>query len=394
MFDRSLIHPKPKWFVSGLILTTFLLSFNRASAQEIAPNDYFIARVVAIEQTTPVNETATETIKQFRQKLTVRALTGQERGQTLTVPDYFAGSAESQLRPRELVVATKVNSVEPAAYYVSARFRLPATLGLLAVFLLAVFWVVGRRAWGSLAGLAFSFALLIFWVVPKIIAGQDPVTLALLAGLIIGSFGLILAHGWYPRTLVSLLAIMLSLVLTYVLSSLAINLIGLQGIGSEEATFLLLSPAASVDLGGLLLAGIILGTLGVLDDIATAQAAVIDELFQAAPHLSRAELYRRGLSVGREHVTSLVNTLILAYAGASFPVFLLLHLNNQQQPLWVSLNTDVLLEEIVRGLVGSIALILTVPIATWLAALLIPILSRQFPDWHGVAGESSHSHHH
>ena len=388
--NKPLIKSLAKWlFFSGIIL-----SFNSAAAQEIKPNDYFIGRVVTIEETTPVNETATETIKQFRQRLTVRALTGQERGQTLTVPDYFAGSATSQLRARELVVATKVNSVDPAAYYVSARFRLPATLGLLLVFLLAVFLVVGRRAWGSLAGLAFSFALLIFWVVPRIIAGQDPVTLALLAGLIIGSFGLVLAHGWSPRTLVSLLAIMLSLILTYLLSSLAINLIGLQGIGSEEATFLLLSPAASVDLGGLLLAGIILGTLGVLDDIATAQAAVIDELFQAAPHLSRAELYSRGLSVGREHVTSLVNTLILAYAGASFPVFLLLHLNNQQQPLWVSLNTDVLLEEIVRGLVGSIALILTVPIATWLAALLIPVLSRQFPDWHGLASQPAHSHRH
>lgn len=390
ILSKPLIKSLAKW----LFFPVLILGFNQASAQEIKPNDYFIGRVVAIESTIPVNETATETVKQFRQRLTVRALTGPERGQTLTVPDYFAGSAATQLRERELVVATKVNSVEPAVYYVSARFRLPATLALFAIFLLAVFSVVGRRAWGSLGGLAFSFALLILWVVPKIIAGQDPVTLALLAGIIIGSIGLVLAHGWSPRTLISLLAIMLSLLLTYILSSLAINLIGLQGIGSEEATFLLLSPAASVDLGGLLLAGIILGTLGVLDDIATAQAAVIDELFQAAPHLSRAELYSRGLSVGREHVTSLVNTLILAYAGASFPVFLLLHLNNQQQPLWVSLNTDVLLEEIVRGLVGSIALILTVPIATWLAALLIPVLSRQFPDWHGLVSESGHSHRH
>jgi uncharacterized membrane protein len=121
---------------------------------------------------------------------------------------------------------------------------------------------------------------------------------------------------------------------------------------------------------GLLLGGIILGALGVLDDITTAQAAAVDELHRANPSLDARELYRRGLSVGREHITALVNTLFLAYAGASLPLFILFTIYNEV-PVWVALNSEFVAEEVVRTLVGSMALILAVPITTAAAATIV-----------------------
>ena len=121
------------------------------------------------------------------------------------------------------------------------------------------------------------------------------------------------------------------------------------------------------NLRGLLLGGIILGALGVLDDITTGQAAAVDELRRANPAFPVRELYRRGLSVGTEHITSLVNTLFLAYAGASLPLFILFTIYDEA-PLWVTLNSEFIAEELVRTLVGSVALILAVPITTILAS--------------------------
>ena len=128
----------------------------------------------------------------------------------------------------------------------------------------------------------------------------------------------------------------------------------------------------NIDLKGLLLGGIIIGALGVLDDVTTGAAAAVDEIYKANPAFTFTELYQRGLSVGREHITSLVNTLALAYIGASFPL-LLLFTTNAAQPLWVALNAENIVEEVIRTLVGSTTLILAVPITTALMAYTLKL---------------------
>jgi len=146
----------------------------------------------------------------------------------------------------------------------------------------------------------------------------------------------------------------------------------LFGMGTEEAFYVQMGLLENIDLKGLLLGGIIIGALGVLDDVTTGQAAAVDEIHKANPTLPFIELYRRGLSVGREHITSLVNTLALAYIGAGLPL-LLLFTTNTVQPLWVAMNAESIVEEIIRTLVGSTTLIFAVPITT---ALMAHILKR------------------
>jgi uncharacterized membrane protein len=187
-----------------------------------------------------------------------------------------------------------------------------------------------------------------------------------------GSFAIVLvslylAHGFNKRTSVALLSTILVLFLAIGLSFLFVSATMLHGNGSEEAIYLQINPGQNINLQGLLLGGIILGALGVLDDITTGQAAAVDEIHKANPSLSRKELYKRGLSIGHEHIASLINTLALAYAGVALPLFLLFSLNHAA-PFWTLLNSEGVAEEIVRTLVGSTVLVLAVPISTHFAA--------------------------
>ena len=150
--------------------------------------------------------------------------------------------------------------------------------------------------------------------------------------------------------------------------------------------FIQTGELSAVNLRGLLLGGIIIGALGVLDDITTAQTAAIDEISKANPRLGFRELYRSGTSIGREHIASLINTLALAYAGASLPILLLFSIN-EEMPMWTILNSEFMAEEIVRTLVGSSALLLAVPISTYLAA-------RAFAHGKHTRAATGHVHSH
>jgi uncharacterized membrane protein len=175
-----------------------------------------------------------------------------------------------------------------------------------------------------------------------------------------------LAHGFHKRTFLAILSTAITLHLALALGWISVSFSKLFGLGSEDAVFLSFGEFSNIDLKGLLLGAIVIGSLGVLDDITTAQTATIEEIHKANPKLNFTELYTRGLSVGKEHIASLVNTLILAYVGASFPILILLVTSTT--PLWVTLNNEFMAEEIVRTLIGSITLITAVPISTVLAA--------------------------
>lgn len=260
-------------------------------------------------------------------------------------------------------------------YGIVDKYRLPALAWVFAIFLVLSLVFSRWKGFGSLVGLAVSILILIKFIVPGIAAGNNPVAVSLLGTLMIAVPALYLGHGFNRRISIALLATILTILLATGMALLAVGMAHIFGTGSEEAMFLKFGPLENINLKGLLLGGIIIGTLGVLDDITTAQAAVVDELKKANPGLKFKELYKQASSVGREHIASLINTLVLAYAGASLPMFLLFTLDGNQ-PLWLILNNEFIAEEIVRTLVGSTALVLAVPITTVLAAYFIGKKSR------------------
>jgi uncharacterized membrane protein len=219
----------------------------------------------------------------------------------------------------------------------------------------------------ALVGLLLSVAILVWFILPAIISGEDAVLVALVGGGAIALVSLYLAHGYNPLTHVAALGAFSALVLTTALSWLVLAAANFSGVASEEAFFLLALP--DVDLNGLLLAGIVLGAIGALDDVTVTQASAVWEVHGANPTLEAPDLYASGLRVGRDHIVSTVNTLLLAYAGASLPLLILFTLAGQS--LGFVASSEVVAVEIVRTLVGSIGLVAAVPMTTWLSSRMV-----------------------
>ncbi len=233
-----------------------------------------------------------------------------------------------------------------------------------AVFAAAVIGLGRLRGLAALAGLVASMAILIAFIVPAVVEGSNPVMVAAVGAGAIAYLALYLAHGFTKLTHVAVIGTFSALLVTVLLSSLTVGLAGFTGFTGEDS--FIISYVGNIDVRGLVLAGIVLGAVGALDDVTVTQASAVWEVRRANPQLDKAALYASGLRVGRDHIASTVNTLLLAYAGASMPLLLRFALSNQ--PGGIVLNSEIVALEVVRTLVGSIGLVAAVPITTWLAA--------------------------
>jgi uncharacterized membrane protein len=330
------------------------------------PDAYYRARIthIAEEGLTTVDDLA-----QYHQRVTAAIVSGARAGESVTIDHgaSFAIRDDQRVAVGDQVVITETAGIDGEPfYYVSDWYRGTGLfLAVVLFFILAI--AFGRkRGITSLCGLALTIIAIFYWLLPAIARGADPLWTAAIGGFGILVLSLYLSHGFNRRTTLALASASAALVIAIVLDIFFVRLARLSGTGAEEALFLQLEDG-NVNLVSLLLAGILLGVLGILDDITTGQTAAIEEIHRANPAVSFAELYRSGMSVGREHIASLINTLVLAYAGAAFPL-LLLYTTQKNFPLWVILNGNFLAEEIIRTVVGSAALVLAVPITTLIAA--------------------------
>ncbi len=300
--------------------------------------------------------------------------------------EVLPGRDDTALAPGERVVVARITRSDGTVEFQwRERYRLPGILWLCVGFV-ALALLLGRKTGATaLVGLVASILVIALVMVPRIAAGGDPLLVSLLGSGAIACTSLYLAHGFHRRTSVALLSTLVSLALSLIFAVIAVRIASLFGMGSDASLFLQSDGTHSYNLRGLLLGGIVIGCLGVLDDITTAQTAVVDELRKADPSMTRVELSRSALSVGREHIASLINTLALAYAGASLPLLLLFR-TQETYPLWLTLNGEAIAEELVRTLVGSATLLLAVPISTWFAVMLL---------WNApLVGERGHVHRH
>jgi uncharacterized membrane protein len=288
--------------------------------------------------------------------------TGLNSYSDITLPQYHSGDS--------VIIATSQDTSHYTAYSVIDEYRLPSAIILvLAVVLLAVVFA-GWRGIGSIVGLGISVLIIGGFILPQILNGQNPYTITIIGSFMIATCGIFFAHGPSKRTLLALISTCITLILATALSTIAVLVTHLNGIATEDISYLH-QQLPTLNIQGLLFGGIIIGVLGVLDDITVGQSAVVDELRKANSGLTWRQLYAQALSVGREHIASLINTLVLAYIGTSM-VFVFYIAAVQNLPIWLTLNSELVMEEIVRSLVGSLALILAVPISTLLAALFLP----------------------
>lgn len=265
-----------------------------------------------------------------------------------------------------LVVWFPTESGEPAfAFYDYQRSN--AMVWLLALFLIAVLLLGRWRGVGAVAGLAFSLLVIVVFTLPAILDGSNALVVALVTASLIAFAALFLAHGFNLATAVALVSTFASLFITAVLAWMFVGATHLTGL-SDETSVMLGSLAEGIDARGILLAGIVIGALGVLDDVTVTQVSAVWELKRVRPELTVHELVTPAMRIGRDHISSTVNTLFLAYAGAALP--LLLFFTQAGQSFRDVVTRELVATEIVRALVGSIGLVASVPIATWLAAIV------------------------
>lgn len=306
------------------------------------------------------------------QQLTLQLLDGGNSGSKITLE--HGGSvviASSQkVRVGETLIVTKITQGNKSTYSVIDRYRLPSLLTITLIFFLIITLLTGKKGLGSIAGLLVSLLIIVLFIVPQILSGNDPLIISIIGSLAIMLITLYLAHGFNSRTTIAVVATFVSLVLTGIIAVIAVNMSKLSGLGSEDAYNLLISTGRTINVQGLLLGGIIIGSLGVLDDTTTTQSTTVAELSRANPNYSMKQLFTSGMVIGKEHIASLVNTLVLAYAGAAIGIFIfiIISLQTHSQPWWVIFNSEIIAEEIVRTLAGSMGLVLAVPITTILAA--------------------------
>lgn len=236
---------------------------------------------------------------------------------------------------------------------------------VVALFVGCVFLIGGKKSLRSLLSLVVSVAILFYVLLPLLANGHSPLLWGVLIAVTLLGLVMVITHGFTYKTLAAFLGTAGAVMITGILALFTVRSAAFTGLSSEEE-FSLQILGTGIDMPQLLLAGIIIGMIGVLDDVAITQASVVMELKRAG--ISGAEIYHRAMRVGKEHIGALINTLVLAYMGASLPLFILF--STYQEPLGAILSIELVAVEIVRSLLGSIGLILAVPLTTFLATLL------------------------
>ncbi|NQU83798.1 MAG: YibE/F family protein [Parcubacteria group bacterium] len=355
-----------------LLLSTFLiLSPALLLAQEnLGQNNegIFKARIIEIigQQDVIRDDGSIST----QQRLKLKGLEGDWKNKEM----IFDGTQFDVLSASEYQIGDKVlvnyniNFRGEQNFYVVGFSRTNYIYWLTFLFALVVV-VIGRlKGLRALIVLLLTFLIILKFIIPRILAGSDPLFISIIGSFFILILAVYITEGFKKTSTIAIFSILISLIITGLLSVWFSSLTKLTGFASEEAAFLVGLTETNINIKGLLLAGIIIGALGVLDDVIISQVSLVRELRASNPKLSKYELYRQAMRVGVSHLSSMVNTLFLAYAGASLPLLILFSVKGSTSLTFSqAIDNEIIATEIVRTITGSIGLVLAVPIATFLA---------------------------
>ena len=353
----------------------FLFIFFIEKPNFLSPEDtnFYRAKIIEIKEEGKIVDPYG--VENIYQDLKIKILNGPNKSEEIEIRYgellFSILSDNEKVKEKELVIIKKINLENGPAYDIYDKYRLRPLLIIIAIFFSLIVWLVGIRGVGSILSLFFSIIVVVSLVMPYILIGSNPLYVCLVGSLIIIVPSMYLGHGFNKRTSIALLSTLIAIVLAVILSEIFVSLTKLGGVTGEDAYYLQRGLRGLINLKGLLLGGIIIGTLGVIDDITINQTVVVDELRKTNPSLNFKQLYNKSLVIGKEHIISMVNTLALAYVGITLPGLLIFILNKGDTPLWVLINNEWLAEEMIRTLVGSVVLFSAVPISAFLAVYFL-----------------------
>jgi uncharacterized membrane protein len=351
------------YLVLPVALLSMLCTATVVTAQEVHQEFQELVKAevleVVMEEEREITGTDTTTVVQ---ELRILLKEGEKAGEVVPLENDLI-----LLREGDAIFVNRLVSIDGTEYYTFKDIeRRGPLLVLVALFIGLVIWLSGMQGVRAVLSLGLSFGAIAFLLIPALLHGYSPALASLVISGLILSATLFFTHGFKPRVVITFFGTFGAVFVTCALAWLWVTWMRFSGFSDDTSVYLNFATGGTVDLSGLLLGGIIIGLLGVLDDVSITQASVVQELKGANPKLGFKQLYTKALRVGRDHVGSLVNTLALAYAGASLPLILLY--SYSASPLSVIVNQEVIAAEILRIIVGSIGLILAVPLTTALAA--------------------------
>jgi uncharacterized membrane protein len=356
-----------RWLVAGLFLISSVPSLALAQATFVSDTvTYEKAQVMRIASSSDSVIPGTDTSAP-KQTITVNILQGTNAGHSVTFDNDYIQLAAGDV----FYLRHTSNALDGTDYYsVADPYRLPVLGALVLVFLILLFYFGGMQGVRGTLSLIGSIILIFYVLTPGILHGNNPIAVALGVSSLIVILGSYITHGFNRTTTSAVCGMIATVIITGIGAYIAVHAAHLTGYNSETNVYLNFDTRGTLDMAGILFAGILIGLLGVLYDIAIGQAVAVDELYGASNDLSRSEVYRRASRIGREHIGALVNTLAIAYVGASLPLLLLL-VNSSTTGILFTLNNELFATEIVRILIGSIGLVLAVPITTSIASYML-----------------------
>jgi uncharacterized membrane protein len=334
-----------------LLLVFILLGM---AAPLYAQTEIYRAKVLEVvkEERSVILQEIGQQVEVLNQTLSVEIIDGPEEGKTVTLENDYMEIFSVKERDRQFPIII-----------------------LILIFAVAIIIFGGKQGLRSLLSLVGGFLVIIYLLLPMLAKGYSPVLVSTGFASMILFIAIYFTHGFNRESSVAFGGTIIAVILTGLLAYFSVWIMQLTGFNTEETMFLNVGSTIKLNFQGLLLGGILIGVLGVLDDIAVTQAAVTSEIYSSNVNLTRGQVYRKAMRVGREHVSALVNTLVLAYTGASLPLLLLL--SQYDYPLRFVISQELFATEIVRTIVGSIGLVLTVPITTLLAVYFLQEYERK-----------------
>lgn len=314
------------------------------------------------------------------QKIEIKILNKDKEGEIHIIENDYL-TLESGDR---VYIEHRTDSLGQEAYTITEAYRLHILLYILLALVFLVVVLGGKKGVLSILSLVGSYAAIYYILFPGILGGYNPVLLSGGLSVVILFFVMYVTHGFKRLTTSAYIGSCISVGITIIFSYISVKAAHLTGFTDDSSVYLNFNTNGALDFTGLLLGAIIIGVIGIIDDVAITQAAVVSELRSALPHATRLDIWKRAMSVGRDHMGAVVNSLVLAYTGTALPLMLLMY--NSNINIIEMLNKEFIATEIVRTIIGSIGLMLAVPITTYISIILIK--KAQPEDHHG------HSHIH
>ncbi len=342
---------------TALIILLFIPNLVRAQSNQ------------AIQTTKQVEAVVSKILEQKSgyQKLDLLITGGDSKGKHIEIENGkipVANPLTYQVGDKVILTVSTISNGKNSAY-ISDYLRRDSLYWLFAIFIVLALVVTRNKGLRAIIGMGISFLVIFSFVLPNILVGNNPIQVVIFAAFFIIPITFYISHGLNKKTTAAIIGTLITIIITGILAAIFVHAARLTGTASEEVAYLVQLKQNNLNLQGILFAGILIAVLGILNDITVSQAAIVAELKQTSKELSFKDLYFKAMSVGKDHIASMINTLILVYTGTALPL-LLLFVNNPH-PFTEIINYEIVAEQVVSTLVASIGLILAVPLTTLIA---------------------------